>query len=151
MAPIDAQVGNEEVYNKLASGKKCLLYRRDHSNKDAIVRVRKTEGNMELVAYKQPDGEIKEKYVIPLWEVVGVRGYESSEDPLLMESVLSKPKTIFQKGSVGDSCATVIGVVGDELSVRQIDVEFENNAARDEFLGLLKAIISMAYGNSYRH
>lgn len=44
---------------KLLLPVKCLLYRRDHSNKGAILQLRRQENKLELVAYKAPDGEIK--------------------------------------------------------------------------------------------
>lgn len=49
------------------------------------------------MAYKAPDGEIKEKYTLPLTDVISVRADFNEEDRCFKGSVFAMPGSFFQK------------------------------------------------------
>lgn len=58
-----SEAGHEEEYQQLKKGFRCLLFRLDGSSKKAIIDMNE---DYQLRAYKYPDGEIKQKYVIDI-------------------------------------------------------------------------------------
>jgi hypothetical protein len=97
----DTVTDTEYNLGKLSDPVSCLLYRKDHTKKNALIKLRKHNNVFEIVAFKMPDGEIKEKYTIPLHEIVGIRCYQEEDDPLFKESVFISPGGLFQRGTYG--------------------------------------------------
>ena len=53
----------------------------------------------------------------------------------------------FYLGANLSHCLSLVGIVGDGLSIRQIDVEFNSKEGKDEFVEGIRFVSSIEYRN----
>ena len=64
---------------------------------------------------------------------------------VLQEEFSKKVIRIFNIDANPNNCITIIAIVGDELSIRRLDIEFVKNADKLEFLEAFKISTSIQF------
>ena len=106
-----------------------MLYRLNGTYKNAILKIDKSKH--EIIAFKSPDGVVKDKYRIHLKELLVIRNYQRETDIAYSESVFTRTINIFQHKAPAISCLTLIGLT-ENFEVREISIEAESLEQRSQ-------------------
>jgi hypothetical protein len=84
------------------------------------------KSKQEIIAYKFPDGVVKDKYRIHFKDLLIIQNYQSEKNILFMESCYTRTLNIFQHKPLPTNCLTFIGLSENNYEVREISIEVIN-------------------------
>jgi hypothetical protein len=86
------------------------------------------KSKVEILAFKYPEGIIKDKYRIHLKDLLVIERYQSDKDTLFIESVFTKALNPFQHKVNPQHCLTMLCLCDHNYEVREISVEMGNKS-----------------------
>ena len=109
----------KNVEEIMKNGFECNLFRLNGSYKKAILKLDKNGG--ELVVFKNPDGIIKDKYRLPVKNILIVYDYMDKTSFLFQESSFNQTINIFQHTVIQENCISIFCLT-EKDEVREISI-----------------------------